>query len=101
MYGIFRPVAPYCQSKGIFLAVQLEEAMLFGKQGRKADAEPAAKRRRSTASIAREPEVASDEATWAALAEVYMQLRESHLAHVACSTHLARYCLLPEGAANK
>lgn len=72
--------------------VQLEEAMLFGKQGRRADAEPAPKRKRSAPSApSSEPEVAADEATWAALAEVYMQLGEPHLAHVACSTHLARH----------
>jgi hypothetical protein len=64
--------------------------MLFGKQGRKADAEPAPKRRRSAVGSLSEPEVAADEGTWAALAEVYMQLGESHLAHVACSTHLVR-----------
>ena len=70
--------------------MQLEEAMLFGKQSGKSDAQPAAKRRRAAASVSSEPEVAADEATWAALARVYMQLGESHLAHVACSAHLAR-----------
>ena len=72
------------------LGAQLEEAMLFGKQGRKADAEPAAKRRRSASDFSSEPEVAADEGAWAALAEVYMHLGESHLAHVACSKHLVR-----------
>ena len=76
------------------MVLQLEEAMLFGKQPRKAEAEPAAKRKRSAASVSGEPEVATDEANWAALAEVYMRLGESHLAHVACSTHLARWGLL-------
>ena len=70
--------------------MQLEEAMLFGKQSGKPGAQPAAKRRRAAASVSSEPEVAADEATWAALARVYMQLGESHLAHVACSAHLAR-----------
>ena len=70
--------------------MQLEEAMLFGKQSGQSDAQPAAKRRRAAASVSSEPEVAADEATWAALARVYMQLGESHLAHMACSAHLAR-----------
>ncbi len=64
--------------------------MLYGKQGRKADAQPAPKRSRQAPRTLSEPEVAADEGTWAALAEVYRQLGESHLAHVACSTHLVR-----------
>ena len=70
--------------------MQLEEAMLFGKQGGKPDTQPAAKRRRGAASVGSEPKVAADEAAWAALARVYMQLGEFHLAHVTSSAHLAR-----------
>ncbi len=92
--SFWQPIMCQCHSTSAFTLLwllQLEEAMLFGKQPRKAEAEPAAKRKHSAASVSGEPEVATDEATWAALAEVYMRLGESHLAHVACIAHLARW----------
>ncbi len=66
--------------------------MLYGKKGqRPADDQQSSKRRRTeTAVPASEPSPPADETSWAALADVYMQLGEHHLAHVAYATRIAR-----------
>lgn len=71
--------------------LQIEEAMLFGKKGTRADEQPSTKRRRTESlTPPSEPSPPADEASWAALADVYMQLGEHHLAHVAYATRIAR-----------
>lgn len=61
---------------------------------------PAKRQRRSTGARDRAsgggkhavvPAVGTDEATWAALAEVYQVMGEPHLLHVAYAAHIARY----------
>lgn len=65
--------------------------MLFNRKCRSNQIEQPTKRRRTEPSApASEPSLGGDEASWAALADVYMQLGEHHLAHVAYSTQIAR-----------
>jgi hypothetical protein len=71
--------------------LQIEEAMLFSKKGRgKEDEQPAKRRRSEAAAPASEPRPGGDKAAWAALADLYMQLGDHHLAHVAYATQIAR-----------
>jgi hypothetical protein len=71
--------------------MQIEEGMLFSKKGARPKQEQQAKRRRTeVATPVSEPEKVEDEATWAALADLYMQLGEQHVAHVMYATQLAR-----------
>lgn len=78
-------------------ALQIEEAMLFAKKGTRAGDQPSSKRRRTDAAVpASEPSPDADEASWAALADVYMQLGEHHLAQVAYATRIARCALAVE-----
>jgi cytochrome c-type biogenesis protein CcmH/NrfG len=71
--------------------LQIEEAMLYGRKGPRTEEQPSSKRRRAVAAVpASEPSPPADEASWAALADVYMQLGEYHLAHVAYATRIAR-----------
>ena len=78
--------------------MQIEEALLSSVKGNsgEAAAAPVTKRRRTGASLAAapdsaEPDVSADEGAWGALADVYMELGEDHLAHVAYASRIAQW----------
>ena len=74
--------------------VQIEEALLAGaKTGGAAAAArppPAKRRRADEAPPAAEPVISNDEDAWNALAGLYRDLGEDHLAHTAFASHVAR-----------
>ena len=69
--------------------------MSGAKDAGKDSAAPATKHRRTgaqaTAADSAEPGVSMDEGAWGALADVYMELGEDHLAHVAYASRIARW----------
>ena len=70
-------------------SLQIEEALLGGAKA-SATAQPPPQKRRRTADDAFEPAVSGDEGAWDALASLYRDLGEDHLAHTSFAAHVAR-----------
>ncbi len=69
---------------------QIEEGLLGGAKPSGPAQPPSQKRRRTSADESSEPAVSGDEGAWDALAGLYRDLGEDHLAHTCFAAHVAR-----------